>query len=169
MHPKFARLLSGLLLVALLISGAALACTAPPWDATTTYTRGDVVSYQYHEWRAKRTTTNVVPGTHRPSWTDLGACDTGEPPPPPVTTPIQILDKALAGMDVLIGNARLFSDDPPDPQRHTPLGPGRASTQKLRIIDGRPADTKGVVPVPCALNILAGQRDDSSHDQEKQD
>ena len=74
------------------------ACTAPTWDVGTTYSRGDVVSHEQHEWRAKRTTTGREPGTHKPSWADRGACEPDEPPPPPSEpTPMQIYGVWHAG------------------------------------------------------------------------
>lgn len=87
-------LLVGMLLLILNTSVRA-ECTAEPWDDTITYARGEIVSYVSHEWRAKRNTAvGVAPGTHKPTWADLGACesDTGEPPtePPPTPTPLQI-------------------------------------------------------------------------------
>ncbi len=76
-------------------SGLYAECTAPLWDAHSPYSRGDIVSYGGNEWRAKRNTSGVVPGTHKPTWADLGNCDDepGEPPtdPPSTPTPIQIL------------------------------------------------------------------------------
>jgi len=88
-------------IAALLASTIALAeCVEPDWEATTTYARNDRVTYSDHEWRAKRTTTNTVPGTHKPSWADLGACaDPGDPedPPPTGATPIQIFGVWHAG------------------------------------------------------------------------
>ncbi len=57
-------------------------CTAMPWDAGTIYYRGDRVSHDNHEWNAKRASEGVEPGTHKPTWRDLGAC-AGDPPPPP--------------------------------------------------------------------------------------
>jgi len=80
-------------------------CTAPDWLPTTTYTRGDVVTHQVHEWGAKRTSTGVTPGTHKPTWRDLGACVSEpppdppppDPPPPGDTTPIQIFGVWHAG------------------------------------------------------------------------
>lgn len=87
-RPLSAALFLGVLL---LTRQAPLAaeCTADAWSATTFYSRGDVVSYVGHEWRAKRNTEGVPPGTHKPTWADLGACDAGggEPPTP---TPLQI-------------------------------------------------------------------------------
>ena len=70
-------------------------CTAPLWEADLSYPRGDVVSYNSHEWRAKRNTAiGVAPGTHKPSWADLGACesDPTDPPtePPGTSTDLQI-------------------------------------------------------------------------------
>jgi len=79
-------------------------CTAESWRDSVSYTRGDVVSHQYHEWKAKRTTNiGVAPGTHKPSWQDLGACavepDPPDPPPPSPDerTPIQIFGVWHAG------------------------------------------------------------------------
>jgi len=57
-------------------------CIAPDFDVSLPYSRGDTVTYQAHEWQAKRNTSGVYPGTHKPSWRDLGACG-AEPPPPP--------------------------------------------------------------------------------------
>jgi len=73
------------------------------WDASIAYSRGDLVTYTESLWRAKRNTTGRVPGTHKPTWTDLGTCDDaggggpGEPPPEPVRTPIQIFGVWHAG------------------------------------------------------------------------
>ena len=77
-------------------------CTAPLWSSTEGYTRGDIVTYQVHEWSAKRSTTGVTPGTHKPTWRDLGACSSEpppDPPPPPPggATPIQIFGVWHAG------------------------------------------------------------------------
>lgn len=90
------------LVFALAASSAAIAeCTEPAWAAGTSYSRGDKVSYNDHEWSAKRNSTGVIPGTHKPTWRDLGACDDGgEPPPPPPpggTTPMQIFGVWHAG------------------------------------------------------------------------
>ena len=73
-------------------------CTAEPWSAEVVYLRGDVVSHAYHEWKAKRASEGVTPGTHKPTWQDLGAC-TDEPPPPPPggPTPIDIFGVWHAG------------------------------------------------------------------------
>ncbi len=80
-------------------------CTAPGWNQDITYARGDVVTHQVHEWGAKRTSTGVTPGTHKPTWRDLGACVSEpppdppppDPPPPGDTTPIQIFGVWHAG------------------------------------------------------------------------
>jgi hypothetical protein len=75
-------------------------CTAPDWADHVLYVRGDIVTYAKNEWRAKRTTQGVIPGTHKPTWADLGVCDTdsGEPPAPPTEpTPIQIFGVWHAG------------------------------------------------------------------------
>jgi len=89
----FLALLCGLLFLTFNTSLSA-DCTAVAWDAATSYSRGDLVSHASHEWRAKRTTViGVAPGTHKPTWADLGACESepGEPPTePPVHTPMQI-------------------------------------------------------------------------------
>lgn len=79
---------------------AADGCTAPLWDQFELYDRGDFVAYDNNEWRAKRTTQGVTPGTHKPTWANLGVCETdpGEPPPPPPeATPIQIFGVWHAG------------------------------------------------------------------------
>ncbi len=79
---------------------AAASCTAAPWDSLALYVRGDIVAYDNSEWRAKRSTQGMVPGTHKPTWADLGICETdpGEPPPPsPDPTPIQIFGVWHAG------------------------------------------------------------------------
>jgi hypothetical protein len=68
-----------------------IGCTAPDWDITTLYQRGTLVTHESHEWRAKRRTEGVEPGTHKPTWQDLGLCDT-EPPPDPGDPPPQPVD-----------------------------------------------------------------------------
>ncbi len=86
---------------ALFASTVAVAeCTVPAWDTATSYARGDSVSYANHEWRAKRSTEGVVPGTHKPTWADRGECSGPvDPPPPPPSemTPIQIFGVWHAG------------------------------------------------------------------------
>lgn len=87
-----------LLFVAILGAQPANAeCEQDLWDAAAAYTRGDRVTYNDHEWRAKRSTTGVIPGTHKPSWSDLGTCEVGTPPPPADPTPIQIFGVWHAG------------------------------------------------------------------------
>lgn len=82
-----------------LISPVGLAeCTEPAWSQTTSYVRNDVVSYNDHEWRAKRSTTGTVPGTHKPTWADLGFCgDPSDPGDPPQRTSIQVFGVWHAG------------------------------------------------------------------------
>ena len=92
---SFAAMLVALFLS--LWSPAGPACEAPEWDAATSYLRGDVVTYGTHEWRAKRKTTGTVPGTHKPTWADLGACAPDEPPPPGEWTQMQIYGVWHAG------------------------------------------------------------------------
>lgn len=58
-------------------------CTAPAWQVAVLYARGDLVSHAYHEWKAKRNSQGVEPGTHQPTWADQGACASEPPPPPP--------------------------------------------------------------------------------------
>ena len=96
--------LTALLVLCLVLAASTAAvaeCTEPDWDAGTAYSRGDLVTYNDHTWRAKRNTQGVVPGTHKPSWADRGECDGGgEPPPPPPpgeSTPIQIFGVWHAG------------------------------------------------------------------------
>ena len=87
-------------LVLAAVSRAAGGCTAPDWEAAVAYARGDLVTYSQHEWRAKRNTVGVIPGTHKPTWADLGSCETdpGDPPsPPPEPTPIQVFGVWHAG------------------------------------------------------------------------
>ena len=61
-------------------------CAAPAWEEGDVYLRGDRVSHDYREWKAKRASEAVEPGTHKPTWQDQGAC-AGEPPPPPPPPP----------------------------------------------------------------------------------
>ena len=75
-------------------------CLAPEWQESESYSRNSLVTYGGHEWRAKRNTTGVVPGTHKPTWADRGPCeDPVDPPDPPPTTvtPIQIFGVWHAG------------------------------------------------------------------------
>jgi hypothetical protein len=100
-------LLAGFLLLASagLAPTALAACAGDPWQNDLVYTRGALVSHANHEWKAKRTVVvGVAPGTHKPSWQDLGACagepdPGGEDPPPGVgePTPIQIFGVWHAG------------------------------------------------------------------------
>ena len=92
-----------LVLAALILQSSNLqaeGCTAPVWDTNILYVRGDIVTYEKNEWRAKRTTQGVTPGTHKPTWANRGDCDTDPsepPPPPPEATPIQIFGVWHAG------------------------------------------------------------------------
>lgn len=49
-------------------------CTAPAWDATLTYDKGDRVQHNGILWQAKRTVAEVEPGTSPSKWTNLGPC-----------------------------------------------------------------------------------------------
>jgi hypothetical protein len=99
---------SFLLLTLLLAAGAGTApvvaqddgCAAELWGAATVYYRGDRVSHGYHEWKAKRVSEGVEPGTHKPTWQDQGACADEPPPPPPPPAglvPLQIFGVWHAG------------------------------------------------------------------------
>jgi hypothetical protein len=73
-------------------------CAADAWSPDILYQRGTIVSHVNHEWRAKRRSEGVEPGTHKPTWLDLGACSDDPPPPPPGgPTPIQIFGVWHAG------------------------------------------------------------------------
>jgi hypothetical protein len=75
-------------------------CSAPDWSAGVQYARGTLVTHQLHEWTAKRSSVDVEPGTHKPTWRDLGTCSSEPPPPPPPSgdpTPMQILGVWHAG------------------------------------------------------------------------
>lgn len=72
------------------------------WDAATSYDRGTIVVWSGHEWRAKKPSTGIAPGSHPAYWGDEGACagDPGDPGDPPTDpTPIQILGVWHAGND----------------------------------------------------------------------
>lgn len=81
------------------------ACIADTWDLGQAYSRGDTVAHVDHEWQAKRNTTGVPPGTHKPTWRDLGACGTGRDgggdggggDPPGEPTPMQVFGLWHAG------------------------------------------------------------------------
>jgi len=91
------------LLLLLVAASVQAQCTTSLWQFGITYTRGDSVLHLQHEWHAKRSSTDVPPGTHKPTWRDLGQCDSDEPPPPPPppppseATPIQIFGVWHAG------------------------------------------------------------------------
>jgi hypothetical protein len=74
-------------------------CPSPPWEAGVQYRRKDQASHNNHEWRAKKDSQNLEPGTHPAYWSDLGACqvDPPEPPGPGIPTPIQIFGVWHAG------------------------------------------------------------------------
>ena len=105
----FLRIASLALLGALVLSvwrapayAASDGCTDLVWSVDTRYSRGEVVSYEYHEWKAKRNTLGVEPGTHKPTWQDLGACASAPPPPdeppgPGNPVPLQIFGVWHAG------------------------------------------------------------------------
>ena len=57
-----------------IVAASAGGCTAPAWDATLTYPKGDRVQHVGILWQSKRTNTNVEPGTSPSKWTNLGPC-----------------------------------------------------------------------------------------------
>jgi len=85
--------------LASLLSG--VTCQYDAWDEATSYARGDRASYGNHDWRAKKPSQGIVPGSHRAYWGDLGACavDPGDPGggDPPDPTPMQIFGVWHAG------------------------------------------------------------------------
>ena len=98
------HLLFLLILFALPIKLQAADCTsADSWDTNISYSRGELVTYEGSLWRAKRNTTGRTPGTHKPTWADLGSCDGdtggggGDEPPSTDPTPIQIFGVWHAG------------------------------------------------------------------------
>ncbi len=109
MGTRLRNLLLPLVAAALLSAEWALGadCTiADSWDSAATYSRGDQVTHLDHLWRAKRTTQpGVAPGTHKPTWADLGGCDSGggdpgggDPGGEPVDpTPMQVFGVWHAG------------------------------------------------------------------------
>jgi len=87
--------------LASLVSG--VICQYEAWDEAVAYARGDRVSYGNHDWRAKKPSQGIAPGSHPAYWGDLGACaaDPGDPGggDPPDPTPIQIFGVWHAGDD----------------------------------------------------------------------
>jgi chitinase len=49
-------------------------CTAAAWSASSTYTSGDVVSYNGDQWTANQWNYDEVPGGASGAWTSDGAC-----------------------------------------------------------------------------------------------
>ena len=49
-------------------------CTAPAWSSSTTYTSGNVVSYDGSQWTANQWNYNEVPGGASGAWNNDGAC-----------------------------------------------------------------------------------------------
>lgn len=100
-RPMRVIMMAAFLLSLFASASAAAECTAEQWVATISYNRGDIVSHNNHEWRAKRTTRlGVAPGTHKPSWADNGACEdppVDPPTDPPERNPIQIFGVWHAG------------------------------------------------------------------------
>lgn len=63
-------------------------CTAPAWNASAIYVKGNVVSHNGRQWQAKWWTQGEEPGTTGEwgVWTDLGSCSGTTPTP--TTTPL---------------------------------------------------------------------------------
>jgi GH18 family chitinase len=57
-----------------IVAASGSGCTAPAWDATLTYDKGDRVQHNDILWQAKRTVAEVEPGTSPSKWTNLGPC-----------------------------------------------------------------------------------------------
>jgi hypothetical protein len=57
-----------------IVAASGSGCTAPAWDATLTYDKGDRVQHNDILWQAKRTVAEVQPGTSPSKWTNLGPC-----------------------------------------------------------------------------------------------
>jgi 3D (Asp-Asp-Asp) domain-containing protein len=56
-------------------SASSGACTAAPWNSSTAYNGGAIVSYNGHDWTAKWWTQGDIPGNNAQNvWTDDGAC-----------------------------------------------------------------------------------------------
>ncbi len=58
-------------------------CTAPAWESNKVYLRGDLVSYNNHQWFAQWWTQNETPGNAQ-VWLDQGVCGGGNPTNTPV-------------------------------------------------------------------------------------
>jgi chitinase len=54
--------------------GGSGSCTAAAWVSNTSYTSGDVVSYNGHQWTANQWNYDEVPGGSSGAWNDDGAC-----------------------------------------------------------------------------------------------
>jgi chitinase len=54
--------------------GGGGSCTAAAWASNATYTSGDVVSYNGHQWTANQWNYDEVPGGSSGAWNDDGAC-----------------------------------------------------------------------------------------------
>lgn len=57
-----------------IVAATGSGCTAPAWDESLTYHKGDRVQHNGILWQSKRTNTNVEPGTSPSRWTNLGPC-----------------------------------------------------------------------------------------------
>ncbi len=49
-------------------------CTLMAWYSNATYQKNDLVVHNSIQWKAKRTNTNVEPGTSPAYWSNLGTC-----------------------------------------------------------------------------------------------
>ena len=54
--------------------GGSGSCTAPAWASNVSYTSGNVVSYDGHQWTASQWNYDEVPGGPSGAWNDDGAC-----------------------------------------------------------------------------------------------
>lgn len=81
-------------------TATAESCEANEWSEASAYIRGDIVSLDNQEWRAKKSSTGVEPGTSKSIWTDLGTCTTG--PDEPIPELSLVAEKPEAHNDVAV-------------------------------------------------------------------
>lgn len=141
-------------------------CTdVDPWLAGGSYSRGDLVVHGESLWRAKRNTTGVTPGTHKPTWANLGPCDSsgGGNGEEPVVTPIQVfgvwhagnhyadwsLVRDMAEFDE--ANAWIINGNSGSPSVNLVV---LSFLQPLQVLNMDPADPTTGVPVGMTRDIV---------------
>lgn len=146
-------------------------CIASAWEATVVYSRGDLVSHEFHEWKAKRASQGVEPGTHQPTWADQGACAPEPPPPPPPPpgerAPLQIFGVWHAGNHyadwALPRDTRSGGEFDVANRWLIDRGDGKPSVnlvvlsflQPLQVLGMNPDDPATGVPVGMTQNVVA--------------